>query len=35
VRKNTVWQLTASYETRFRMMRSMMLRMLASFRVDS
>jgi hypothetical protein len=35
VQKHTVWQLTASYETRYRTMLSMMLRMLASFRVDS
>jgi hypothetical protein len=35
VQKNTVWQLTASYETKYRTMRSMMLRMLASFHIDS
>jgi hypothetical protein len=35
VRKGTVWQLNASYETRFRAMRTTMLRMLASFRTDS
>jgi hypothetical protein len=31
----SVWQLTASFETKYRSMRSMMLRMLASFHVDS
>lgn len=31
--KGTVWQLTASYELRFRTMRPLMLRMLKSFRV--
>lgn len=35
VYKDTVWQLTASYQTQFRKMRPMMLRMLKSFRVDS
>jgi hypothetical protein len=35
VYKGTVWQLTASYQVQFRKMRLMMLRMLASFRVDS
>jgi hypothetical protein len=35
VQKNTVWQLTASYEAKYRTMRSMMLRMLASFHLDS
>jgi hypothetical protein len=33
--KDVVWQLTASYQTQFRKMRSLMLRMLKSFRVDS
>lgn len=33
--KGTVWQLTASYEPRFRNMRPLMLRMLRSFRVNS
>lgn len=33
--KDTVWQLTASYETRFRGMRPLMLRMLASFQTES
>jgi hypothetical protein len=33
--KDTVWQLTASYETKYRKMRPMMLRMLASFRADN
>jgi hypothetical protein len=28
-----VWQLTASYELKYREMRSLMLRMLRSFRV--
>jgi hypothetical protein len=32
--KGTVWQLTASYERKYRKMRSMMLRMLKSFRVN-
>jgi hypothetical protein len=35
VKHHTRWQLTASFETKYRTMRSMMLRMLASFRVDS
>jgi hypothetical protein len=35
VHKGTVWQLTASYQTPYRKMRPMMLRMLKSFRVDS
>ncbi len=33
VYKGTVWQLTASYELKYREMRSLMLRMLRSFRV--
>ncbi len=33
--KGTVWQLTASYELKFRKMRPLMLRMLKSFRVNS
>jgi hypothetical protein len=33
--KGTVWQLTASYERKYRKMRALMLRMLASFRVNS
>jgi hypothetical protein len=32
--KETVWQLTASYELKYRKMRPLMLRMLASFRAD-
>lgn len=31
---DTVWQLTASYESKYRKMRPLMLRMLASFHVD-
>ena len=33
--KGTVWQLTASYERKYRKMRPLMLRMLASFRVNT
>lgn len=33
--RDTVWQLTASYATKFHRMRSMMLRMLGTFRADS
>jgi hypothetical protein len=32
--KDSVWQLTASFESKYRKMRPLMLRMLASFRVD-
>jgi hypothetical protein len=35
VRNHTRWQLTVSYEAKYRTMRSLMLRMLASFHVDS
>lgn len=35
VDRDTVWQLTASYEPRFRSMRTLMLRMLASFQSES
>lgn len=33
--KGTVWQLTASYEVKYRSMRKLMLRMLSSFQVIS
>lgn len=32
--KDTVWQLTASYELKYRKMRTIMLKMIASFQVD-
>jgi hypothetical protein len=35
VYKDTVWQLTASYEPKYRKMLSIMLRMLSSFRADN
>ena len=35
VYKDTVWQLTASYVPKYRNMRAMMLRMLASFKADN
>jgi hypothetical protein len=35
VKKHMVWQITASYQTKYRTMLPLMLRMLASFRVDS
>jgi hypothetical protein len=35
VMKDTVWRLTASYDTKYRRMRAMMLRMLASFRLNA
>ena len=33
--KDTVWQLTASYQSKYRNMRAMMLKMISTFRVDS
>jgi hypothetical protein len=35
VKNRTLWQLTASFEAKYRTMRSMMLRMLVSFHVDT